>query len=188
MATTIRLVRPAPAYLPAYRAALERGWSPDNIQPEATARAHLDAIAADSAAFLGSLDDPEGKGPPVRLPDGSLVPRIPGFKRWIWDGDFCGSVGLRWQEGRSALPSHVLGHIGFAIVPWKRRRGYATLALGAMLELARAQGLDHVELTTDPENLASQGVIVKCGGVLVERFRKSAAYGGVEALRFRIAL
>ena len=188
MKPAIRLVRPAPAYLPAYRAALERGWSPDNVRPEETAREHLRAIAADSAAFLASFDDPEGKGPPVTLPDGSLVRRIPGFKRWIWDGEFCGSIGLRWPKGVSALPSYVLGHIGFAVVPWKRRRGYATRALGAMLELARAQGLDHVELTTDPDNLASQGVIARCGGVLVERFRKDAAFGNAEGLRYRIDL
>ena len=188
MTAAVRLVKPARAHLPAYRAALERGWSPDNVRLAETAREHLLRIAEDSAAFLAAFDDPEGKGLPVKLPDGSLAQRIPGFTRWIWDGDFCGSIGLRWQKGTSALPPHVLGHIGFAIVPWKRRRGYATQALAAMLDLARERGLDHVELTTDPGNLASQRVIAACGGVLVERFRKSAAYGGAEALRFRIEL
>jgi predicted acetyltransferase len=57
-----------------------------------------------------------------------------------------------------------------------------------MLDLARARGLDHVEISTDPDNLASQRVIAACGGVLIERFRKEAAYGGDEALRYRIDL
>jgi predicted acetyltransferase len=43
-------------------------------------------------------------------------------------------------------------------------------------------------LTTDPGNIASQAVILANGGRLVERFREPAAYGGKEALRFRIAL
>ena len=57
-----------------------------------------------------------------------------------------------------------------------------------MLPLAKAEGLDHVEITTDPDNLASQRTIEKCGGRLVERFRKPEAYGGAETLRYRIDL
>ncbi len=183
-----RLVKPSRRYLPSYRAALERGWSPDNVRLEAAAREQLAAIAADPDAFLATLDDREARGAPVRLPDGSLVKRLPGLVRWMWDGEFCGSIGFRWRKGTSALPEHVLGHIGFAVVPWKRGRGLAARALAALLPLARAEGLDWVEITADLDNPASQKTILKCGGVLVERFRKTAAYGGAEALRFRIPL
>ena len=61
-------------------------------------------------------------------------------------------------------------------------------ALGLLLPLARAQGLLFVELTTDPDNTASQRVITANGGVLVEHFTKDAAYGGTPGLRFRIDL
>jgi predicted acetyltransferase len=124
----------------------------------------------------------------VTLPDGSVVPRLPGFRRWLWDGGFSGSIGFRWQPGTSALPPHVLGHIGFAVVPWKRRRGYATRALGLLLHEAGDKGLTFVELTTDLDNIASQRVTQANGGQLVERFKKPAAYGGTEACRFRINL
>ncbi len=50
------------------------------------------------------------------------------------------------------------------------------------------EALPFVELTTDPDNVASQKVIVANGGVLVERFRKPQAFGGREGLRYRIAL
>jgi len=112
---------------------------------------------------------------------------LAGYHRWLWDGHFCGVIHIRWQPGTNALPPHCPGHIGFAVVPWKRRRGYATLALGLLLPEARAEGLDYVELTTEPWNAASRRVIETNGGVLVERFMKPDPHGGGEALRYRIA-
>jgi len=184
----MQLVWPAEEHLPSYVAALERGWSPDNTRPEATIREQLAKIAHDPAGFLREMVDREGKGPPVVMPDGSTVPRLPGYRKWMWDGEFCGSIGLRWQPGTSALPPHVLGHVGYGVVPWKRGLGYATLALKLFLPDAKAEGLEYVELTTDPDNVASQRVITANGGVLVERFVKTAQHRHGEALRFRIDL
>ncbi|MBL8783206.1 MAG: GNAT family N-acetyltransferase [Alphaproteobacteria bacterium] len=184
----IELRKPTLVELPAYADALRRGWSPDNVRGKATADDHLRRIKDDAAAFVASLDDPEAKGPPFAAPDGTLIPRLPGFNRWLWDGEFCGTINLRWQRGTSALPPHILGHIGYAVVPWKQGRGYATEALKRLLPECRAHGLTYVELTTDPDNIPSQKVITSNGGVLVERFTKTAAYGGKEALRWRIDL
>jgi hypothetical protein len=78
---TLELVKPALEFLPAYRTALERGWSPNNLRETAAAREELEQIAIDPAAFVASLDDPEAKGRPIELPDGSTVPRLPGFRR-----------------------------------------------------------------------------------------------------------
>jgi predicted acetyltransferase len=57
-----------------------------------------------------------------------------------------------------------------------------------MLSEARGEGLSYVEVTTDPDNLASQRVIEANGGVLHERFAKPASLGGTTGLRYRIAL
>jgi len=57
-----------------------------------------------------------------------------------------------------------------------------------MLVRAHAEGLEYVELTTDPDNMASQKVIEANGGVLIERFRKPVQYGGHDGLRYRIML
>ncbi|MDX8456507.1 GNAT family N-acetyltransferase [Mesorhizobium sp. VK9D] len=184
----IKIVKPALEHLPSYKAALERGWSPDNVRLLEATREQLEAIEKHPVEFLAGLDDPEAKGPPITLPDGTKVARLPGFRRWIWDGEAAGSIGFRWQKGTSALPSHVLGHIGYAVVPWKRNRGYATEALRLMLDEARAVGLDHVEITAKPGNPASQKVITANGGRLIGRFFEDAAYGGVESLKFRIDL
>ena len=80
----------------------------------------------------------------------------------------------------------MLGHIGYAVVPWKRRRGYATRALGLLMDFVRAEGLEYVELTTDLDNLPSQKVITTNGGVLIGQFTKPPQYGAKEGLRFRI--
>ena len=186
-ARRLTLVRPTLAHLPGYVDALERGWSPDNGRP-AAAQDELAHIARDPAAFVAEQIDRDAQGPPIPVADGTTVPRLPGYRLWMWDGEFCGLIGLRWQPGTAELPPTCLGHVGYAVVPWKRRLGYATDALRQMLPLARAEGLPYVELTTDAGNVASQRVIAANGGVLVERFRKLAAHGGGEALRFRIAL
>src|SRR5436190_2951542 len=119
----MQLVRPDAEHLASYVAALERGWSADNERGVEAAREELSRIQADAAAFLASMEDREAKGPPITLPDGSAVKRLPGFRRWLWDGEFCGSMGLRWQPGTTTLPPYRLGHIGYAVVPWKQHCG-----------------------------------------------------------------
>jgi predicted acetyltransferase len=181
---------PELALLPGYRAALERGWSPNTMRPEA-APEQLAAIALDAAGFVGALTDPEARGGPITLPDGSTAPRLPGRTFWIWDAGedaFCGSINLRWQRGTPALPPHVLGHLGYTVVPWQRRRGHATAALHALLPLARAEGLPFVDATTDEDNHASRRVLEANGGVLLDRLQPPPALGKGVVLRYRFAL
>jgi predicted acetyltransferase len=184
----MELVRPTLAHLDGYRAALERGWSSDNVRLEAATREELAEIAKDPQAFVERMVDREAKGPPIELLDGTLAQRLPGYRLWMWDGEFCGSIGFRWQPGTSELPPHVLGHIGYAVVPWKRRLGYGTRALALMLTEARREGLAWVEITTDEDNLPSQKIVLANGGALVERFVKPASLGGKPSLRFRVEL
>ncbi len=174
--------------LPQFADALRRGWSPDSVRGRVAAEEALAAIEADAAGFVARQTDLAGKGSPVTLPDGSTVTRLPGRHFWIWDGEYCGALGLRWQNGTAALPAHVLGHVGYSVVPWKQGRGCATAALRAVLPHARALGLPYVEVTTDPDNLASQKVITANGGVLIESFTKPVAFGSTPGLRFRIPL
>ena len=186
MAQYMKLVSPSQEHLASYMAALQRGWS--MAGGAAAAQEELREIEDNSSLFLARMEDREALGAPITLPDGSSVPRIPGFQRWLWDGEFCGRISFRWQPGTTELPPHCLGHIGYAVVPWKQGLGYATEALRQILPEAVALGMPFVEVTTDPDNFASQKVIERNGGVLFETFIKPIQFGSKAGLRYRIYL
>jgi len=160
-AATVELIEPSLERLSGYVAALETGWSPSAIRD--LSGAHLDAIRVDAGTFLRDLTRREGGT--VTLADGTSVPRLPGRVFWIWDGEFCGSINLRFVPGTLDLPPQVSGHVGYATVPWKRRRGYAARALAMLLPVARELGLPRVLVTCDTGNVASRRVIEANGGI-----------------------
>jgi len=178
----MQLVEPALERLDSYAAALRQGWSPSNTRD--VSGEQLAQIAADAAGFIAQFTTPGGT---VTLADGTVVPRLPGPVRWMWDGAFCGSISLRYQPGTEALPPTALGHIGYPVVPWKRRSGHATAALRRMLPHAIAAGLRWVELTTDADNAPSQRVILANGGVLMARVA-DGVQPGQDRLIWRIFL
>jgi predicted acetyltransferase len=184
----MELVWPALEHLDSYLDALTRGFAHDNVRGLAASAEEIEQIHDDPHAFLDRIVDPEGKGPPITLPDGTVIPRLPGYRKFMWDGAFAGTVGFRWQPGTPALPWYVLGHVGYSVAEWKRGRGYASEGLRLILPDAKERGLPYVELTTDPDNLASQRVILRNGGVLVEKFNKGPAYHNAPGLRYRIYL
>jgi predicted acetyltransferase len=179
---SLRLDIPRSDWLPSYARALQTGWSPDNTRDVSAEQ--LAALKADAAKFLASLME---QGGVITLPDGSSRPKLPFLRLWLWDGAFCGTISLRWQPGSDSLPPHVLGHIGYAVVPWKRGRGYASQALGFMLDKERGVGLRQIEITTDTHNAASCRVIEKNGGRMAGEF-VNFAYGGDTRLRYVVVL
>ncbi len=160
----VRLLPPGLDGVPAYAAALRAGWSANTTRD--TSGEQLAAIAADAAGFIATLARQDGT---VTLGDGQVVPRLPGRVFWVWDGAFAGSINVRFVPGTLELPAHVSGHVGYAVVPWMRRRGVATQALALLRPLAHGLGLPQVSLTCDADNLASRRVIERNGGVPAEQ-------------------
>ena len=184
----MQLVWPSIDTLPGYVDALERGWSHDNARGKAAADEELVRIAQDPVAFIAGMVDREAKGPPVVMPDGSTVPRLPGYRRWMWAANSAAASACAGSPGRprcrriASVTSVTRSSRG------NRIAANASAALQAMLVHAREEGLPFVEVTTDPDNLASQRVIEKNGGVLYERFTKPEQFDSKSGLRYRIAV
>jgi len=183
----MELVWPAAEHLASYVAALERGWSADNVRgalqlaknSRRSMRTHISSSLRWSTAKQRVTQLPCRTDPLSR------------DSRGIAAG--CGRGVLREHRlslaaWYSRLAAHCLGHVGYAVVPWKQWRGYATLALRMLLLEARAVGLPFIEITTEPENIASQRVIQANGGVLFEHFTAPAQFGNRPSLRYRIAM
>jgi predicted acetyltransferase len=176
------LAEPQAAMLDSYADALRRGWSPNNVRD--VSGEQLAAIAEDPVAFLAGVTEQTGT---YALPDGTIVEKLPSMVCWLWDGEFCGVISLRYQPGTSALPPHVSGHIGYAVVPWKRKHGYASRALKQMLAEAHGLGLTEVYLTTDADNIASRIVIERNRGQRAGAWSHPSLHNGAEVERWVVA-
>jgi predicted acetyltransferase len=98
---------------------------------------------------------PSGDG----LPDG-WVPAT--FGVGVINERVIGRVLLRHRL--TPFLAEIGGHIGYAVRPTDRRRGFASALLRNALLEAHDLGLDRVLLTCDEDNEASASVIEKCGG------------------------
>jgi predicted acetyltransferase len=161
----LRLVLPSLAGIAGYVEALEKGWSPDTTRD--VSGEQLALYRRDPATLIDELTRQDGT---IKTASGEVVPRLPSRVFWLDDGEFCGSINLRFAPGTDALPAQVSGHVGYAVVPWKRRRGYATEALWLLLPVARELGLGRMQVTCDEDNDPSRRVIEANGGVLERRY------------------
>ncbi|MEX2538588.1 MAG: GNAT family N-acetyltransferase [Actinomycetota bacterium] len=82
----------------------------------------------------------------------------------VEDGNYIGSINIRHEL--TDWLRRFGGHIGYAIRPSQRRRGYGTLMCKLALDEARTVGLERVLITCDADNEGSRKVIEANGGVL----------------------
>lgn len=90
-------------------------------------------------------------------------PRVRSAFLAAWVGDqIVGRASIRFEVNEYLARAG--GHIGYAVLPSQRRRGYATDILMQSLVIARSDGVDDVLVTCDVDNVASRTLIERCGG------------------------
>ena len=151
------LVRPSLAYKDSFIEAV-REFQAEGSHIYLHSEMDLTALEEGFEDFLAKIKERE-EG--TNLPEG----RVPQTELWlVEDGKFIG-----WTKIRHKLNDALLeygGHIGYAIRPSDRNKGYGTRILELALPFARSLGVQNVLLTCDDDNTGSVKIIEKSGGVL----------------------
>ncbi|MBQ8278519.1 MAG: GNAT family N-acetyltransferase [Roseburia sp.] len=79
------------------------------------------------------------------------------------DDEIVGIINIRYDMTEFYKDS---GHIGYSVVPDKRRQGYATKMLKAALEKTKEHNLSEVKVVCHADNIPSKKTIIACEGKL----------------------
>ena len=94
-------------------------------------------------------------------------------------GELVGRTSIRHTIDHPFLHEYG-GHIGYAVRPQYRRRGYATAILRLSLARAHELGIAQALVTCDDDNVGSAATIEACGGV----FDRMVTFEGVPRRRY----
>ena len=122
----------------------------------------FDLIRNDFPAYIRRLDEASR--------DIGLKPgHVPSTTFWLVANSIQIIGESRLRHWLTTALEHEGGHIGYAIRPSERRKGYGTCILALTLEKARDLGLNRVLLTCDTDNIGSARIIERNGGKLASR-------------------
>ncbi|KKT22262.1 MAG: Acetyltransferase, GNAT family [Candidatus Nomurabacteria bacterium GW2011_GWF2_43_8] len=108
---------------------------------------------------------------------------VPSTRYWAMVGNkFVGVLHLRRRLNKKLR--RMGGHIGYAVIPSERRKGYATEMLRLGLKKAKKLGIKKALVTCRENNTASRKVIENNGGVLQNKIKEK----GIYKLRFWIEI
>jgi len=106
----MQLIQPTVDHLQSSLQTLERGWNPlyyNHTVPLTL----IEAMKKDPERFIFFHHDPTSESCAQKFKDGPTKPSIPSITKWMWDGDYAGSIYIRCQYGTTDLPLDANGHI-----------------------------------------------------------------------------
>ncbi len=108
---------------------------------------------------------------------------VPSTLYWAVVGEkFVGRLDLRHRLNKNLLLMG--GHIGYAVVPSERKKGYGTEMLRLGLKKAKKLCIKKALVTCDEKNIGSKKIIEKNGGI----FENKTKNEGIYKLRYWIKL
>ncbi|KXH81988.1 GNAT family N-acetyltransferase [Sporosarcina sp. HYO08] len=123
-------------------------------------------IGEDPSDFEGMVNTRLDAEKGIGLPEGWVADST----YWLVNenDDVLGAANIR--HALTERLQNIGGHIGYGIRPSARGKGYATKLLALGLEKIKGLGIEHALVTCDADNIASEKVIRKNGGVEDEDF------------------
>lgn len=94
------------------------------------------------------------------------------------DGQRVGRIHIRRTRDETIL--RAVGHAGYAVEEAHRGRGYATRAIGRIVEVARYWELLPLWILIEPDNVASRRAVERAGLELIEEIDASQEAEGLE--------
>ncbi len=153
----IKLTKPSTKYKATYLNA-EREFQKEGRHKELK----LDDLRKNFPAFIQKFKNDERKN--------ILKGFVPMTTYWLMDGkEFIGRLSIRHRLNKNL--KKVGGHIGYAIRPSEREKGYGTKILKLGLLKAKKMGFKKVFMTCDDDNVGSWKIIEANGGILKERVK-----------------
>lgn len=139
----------------------------------------LQEIAKDENGFINSVKSMTFEEYKQWLINNDAISRGEGLESWMVPQ----SIFWLFKDGRPVgfgKVRHTLtenlriegGHIGYAIRPSERNKGYGTMLLKSLLQEAKKLGIEKVLLTIRTNNYASIKVALKNNGVIEKRNKK----------------
>lgn len=108
---------------------------------------------------------------------------VPNTTYWLIDNDeFVGHINIRHEL--SDYLKKIGGHIGYAIRPTARQKGYGSKILELTLPKAKELGIKKALVTCDEDNIASRKIIERHGGEYMDTIEAE----GKHVMRFWISL